>query len=115
MITYLLMDIVVIVSLACGLFFMFVGAVGVVHLPDFYNRMHAASKCSTLGVMGLVIALIFSMGSASLTTRAVIAVIFTLLATPVGSHILSKAALRIKTPLWEGTLSNDHDESTSSK
>ena len=108
--TLLLNDLVVIVSLVCGLFFMFAGAVGVVHLPDFYNRMHAASKCSTLGVMGLVFALIFSLGTASLTMRALIAIIFTLLATPVGSHILSKAALRTRTPLWEGTLSNDHDD-----
>ena len=32
-----------------GIFFLFMGAVGLVRFPDFYTRMHAASKCDTLG------------------------------------------------------------------
>ncbi len=42
-----------------GVFFMLVGAVGVVRLPDVYCRSHASSKCVTLGIIGLLGALVF--------------------------------------------------------
>ncbi len=112
--TPLLVDIVAITGLVFGLFFMFVGAVGIVHLPDFYNRMHAASMCSTLGVIGLLIALLFHLGTVSLATKTIIAVVCVLLATPVGSLILGKAALRARAPLWKGTLSNDYSADSES-
>uniref|UniRef100_UPI0040482724 cation:proton antiporter n=1 Tax=Limnohabitans sp. TaxID=1907725 RepID=UPI0040482724 len=34
-------------------FFLLVGAIGLVRLPDFYMRMHAPTKASTLGVGGI--------------------------------------------------------------
>ena len=52
-------------SLLAGLFFMFVGAVGVVRLPDFYARSHAASKCITLGMFGLLGALVLFVGTSA--------------------------------------------------
>ena len=32
-----------------GVFFLLMGAVGLLRFPDFYTRMHAAGKCDTLG------------------------------------------------------------------
>lgn len=107
----LLIDLFVLLMLVAGLFYLCAGAVGMLHLPDFFNRMHAASMCSTLGVTGLILALIVELGTNELTMRAVIAVSFLLLATPIGSHILCKAALRIGVPLWSQTLSDDSDPS----
>ena len=52
-------------SLLAGLFFMFVGALGVVRLPDFYARSHASSKCITLGMLGLLGALVLFVGTSA--------------------------------------------------
>ena len=37
-----------------GAFFLLVGAVGLYRLPDFYMRLHAPTKASTLGVGGVL-------------------------------------------------------------
>ena len=57
-------------ALIAGLFFMFVGAFGVVRLPDFYSRTHAASKCVTLGIAGLLAGLVLFVGVARTTPAA---------------------------------------------
>lgn len=100
-------DIIAIFALIIGLFFMFAGAVGIIRLPDLYHRLHAASKCSTLGLLGLLTAAVCHLGTLELLTKAVITLVFAFVATPVGSHILAKAALRDRAPQWKGTLEDD--------
>jgi len=53
------MIIVACVFLVLGLFFMLVGAIGIVRFPDAYNRLHASSKCGTLGLLGLLLGAVF--------------------------------------------------------
>src|SRR5690606_42008758 len=52
-------DILTIAFLLFGLFFFFGGALGVYRMPDVYGRMHAASKCVTMGICGILLAVIF--------------------------------------------------------
>lgn len=96
-------EILALVCVVIGLFFMFVGAIGVVRLPDVYNRLHAASKCSTLGLLGLLLGAVFHIGTLGMAAKAIMVVLFAFVATPVGSHMLAKAALRTDTPVWPGT------------
>ena len=44
-------DVITVILLGSGLSFMLIGAWGVVRLPDAYHRLHASSKCSTLGLL----------------------------------------------------------------
>ncbi|MDT7929182.1 monovalent cation/H(+) antiporter subunit G, partial [Tepidimonas sp.] len=37
-------------------FFLLVGSIGLVRFPDFYMRLHAPTKASTLGVGGVLLA-----------------------------------------------------------
>jgi len=105
--TQLVLDIAAIICLAWGLFFMLVGAVGIVRLPDVYHRLHAASKCSTLGLLGLVLAAMLHVGTLAVITKSIAVIAFAFVAVPVGSHMLAKAAHRDKAPQWDGTLSDD--------
>lgn len=105
--TQLVLDIAAIVCLTMGLFFMLVGAVGVVRLPDVYHRLHAASKCSTLGLLGLVLAAMLHVGTLAVITKSIAVIGFAFVAVPVGSHILAKAAHRDNAPQWKGTLSDE--------
>jgi len=81
-----------------GLFFLTVGAYGLVKLPDFYNRMHAASKCMTLGITGLLIAAAIGLSMnpdadpLHVVTKAGLVIIFLYIASPVGAHLITKAA-----------------------
>jgi multicomponent Na+:H+ antiporter subunit G len=101
-----ILNVLTTLSAIFGLFFMFVGAVGIWRLPDFYNRTHAASKCVTLGISGLLVATVLHFASLSASpqrhgqswdfvvagTKAVLVIIFSYAATPVGSHMLARAA-----------------------
>lgn len=93
--------------LSAGLFFMFVGAVGVVRLPDCYHRLHAGSKCSTLGLLGLLLAAVTFTQTMPILTKAMMTLIFAFAAMPIGSHMLAKAAHADKAPQWKGMLSDD--------
>lgn len=48
--------------LLAGSFFMLAGAIGLVRFPDFYMRLHAPTKASTLGVGSILLA---SMGASA--------------------------------------------------
>ncbi|WP_428389981.1 monovalent cation/H(+) antiporter subunit G [Mucisphaera sp.] len=106
----LLADLLTIFFLIVGIAFMLIGAIGIVRLPDVYHRLHAASKCATLGLAGLLIAAVFHIGTLPVVTKAFVTLVFACVAVPVGSHILGKAALRDRDPLWTGTLSDEWSE-----
>lgn len=100
-------DLLAIIALAIGLFFMFVGVLGVLRLPDAYSRMHAASKCTTLGLTGMLIAAGLHLWTLDVVAKSATVIIFTYIATPIGAHLLAKAAHHGKLPLWDRTLSDE--------
>ena len=77
-------------------FFSLVGAIGLVRLPDFYMRLHAPTKASTLGVGG---ALLASMILAALQGRAGMAelliTLFVFVTAPVSANLMAPAALHL--------------------
>lgn len=101
-------DLIAAGCLAFGLFFFFVGALGVLRLPDVYLRLHAASKCTTLGIMGLLLAVIFHIGTGDVVAKSLATIVFAFVATPIGSHLLAKAALRQRQPQWDRTIGDEH-------
>lgn len=96
-----------------GMFFMTVAALGLLRMPDFYHRMHAATKGVTLGLSGLLLAGAFQMlqqhdvTPLAVITRFMLAITFIFIANPVGAHLLAKAAHKDNCPMWEGTLSDE--------
>ena len=45
------------VFIVLGIGFMLIGSIGVIRLPDFYSRTHAASKTDTLGILLVIVGL----------------------------------------------------------
>jgi multicomponent Na+:H+ antiporter subunit G len=101
------MNLLAAVALVIGMFFMFVGAVGILRFPDAYQRLHAGSKCTTLGLTGLLLAACLHMTDTVVVSKAIITVVFTFVANPVGSHLIAKAAHHGGLRAWERTLSDD--------
>jgi multicomponent K+:H+ antiporter subunit G len=77
-------------------FFALVGAIGFVRLPDFYMRLHAPTKASTLGVGGVLLA---SMLVAASNGRAgfaeLLITLFIFVTAPVSANMLAQAALHL--------------------
>ncbi len=99
--------------LLVGLFFMFVGALGVYRMPDVYGRLHANTKSITLGLIGLLIAVMIYLAPrenvelTSLITRAILIILFQFVAAPVGAHILARAAHLDRAPITDETLADE--------
>jgi len=90
-----------------GTFFLVVGAIGVARFPDAYHRLHATSKCTTLGITGLLIAACFTIGGVPIVSKSIAVIALTIMANPLGAHLLAKAAHHAKLPKWKGTLSDE--------
>lgn len=91
-------DIVTCALLLVGVFFSFVGALGILRMPDVFGRLQASTCIATMGnifVMagGIVYAATHWMG-ASTIVKLVIIMLMILLTNPVSNHSLLKGAYR---------------------
>lgn len=78
-------------------FFLLVGAIGLARLPDFYMRLHAPTKASTLGVGGVLIASMLVAASQSRPGIAELLItLFVFLTAPVSANLMAQAALHLK-------------------
>ena len=102
-----LREVTTVVFLVSGLGFMLAGVCGIVRLPDAYHRLHASSKCSTLGLLGLLLGAAVHIGTPEAVMKAVVTLVFAFVATPVGAHVLAKSAHASGMRQWEGTLSDE--------
>jgi multicomponent Na+:H+ antiporter subunit G len=98
-----LLDIASWVLLSAGGLFCIVGALGMLRMPDFYTRVHAASVTDSLGA-GLVLAgLILQAGASLVAVKLVIIGLLIFFTSPAAAHALAKAALgRGLQPLLDG-------------
>ena len=83
-----------IVLVSAGIFFMLVGSVGIIRLPDFFSRTHAVSKSDTLGMLLAIIGIIIYEGFTLSSLKLALVVVFIALANPIGTHALGRAAFR---------------------
>ncbi len=91
------LKLIALIAVIIGTAFSMIGIVGLIRLPDVYTRAHASGKVSTFGVVLLVVAAIFltPIGWA----KAILLIIFVLVAGPVVSHIIGSAAYRSGIPM----------------
>lgn len=81
--------------LVIGGVFVFIGSLGLVKLPDFYTRLHAPTKATTLGMGCLLIAsmIIVSYQQGYLSLHELLITLFLVITAPVTAHMLAKTAM----------------------
>jgi len=100
------------VLISIGVFFDIVGAIGLIRLPDVYNRLQAATKCVTLGTCLILIGVLVHSGWTAIGVKALLAAVFVLWKSPTGSHALARGAHKAGVPLWRGTVVDRYREDT---
>jgi multicomponent Na+:H+ antiporter subunit G len=85
-------SILTIIFVVAGIFFLLVGSVGIIRLPDFYSRTHATSKSDTLGMILIIVGLIIFEGLTINSGKLMLVLLFILLANPIGAHAMARAA-----------------------
>lgn len=95
--------------LISGGFFLLVGSIGLFRLPDFFMRLHAPTKASTLGIGSVLMASIifFSFKGDGISIKEFLIILFMFLTAPISAHMLSKAALHVEQEPRKDTLNLD--------
>lgn len=96
------LDVLSWISIAAGLFFMLVGTLGVLRLPDVYTRLHGAGMTDTMGAGFLLLGMAFqtvvdmmdgATGYWLVLVRLVFVYAFLLFTSPIATHALARAGL----------------------
>lgn len=78
--------------ISTGLFFMIVGTVGILRMPDIYTRLHAAGMTDTMGAGFLILGMCLQAGLTLVLVRLVIVYAFLMFTSPISTHALARAA-----------------------
>ncbi|KAA0873942.1 Na+/H+ antiporter subunit G [Nitrincola tapanii] len=100
-----LLELIVSIFLLIGGVFILVGSIGLMRLPDFFMRLHAPTKATTLGMGGLLIAsmLLFSVREPGISVHELLITLFLFITAPVSAHMMAKTALHQKMKMIERT------------
>jgi len=84
-----------------GVLFNIFGCVGLIRLPDIYNRLQAGTKCVTLGTCLVLIGAMVIGGSGAIVGKCLVCMAFVLIASPTAAHALALGAHTSGVKLWE--------------
>ncbi|KKG14488.1 cation:proton antiporter [Methanosarcina sp. 2.H.T.1A.6] len=104
----LVADILSIISLLIGIFFLSLGMIGLLRLPDVYNRLHATTKVGTLGAFGVLTSIIIQEGITPMGVKAFTVALFILLTNPISGHMIARAAYRMGVKCCEVTCMDEY-------
>lgn len=81
------------ILLAGGGAFVVIGGIGMLRMPDFYTRVHAASVTESLGAILILLGLMFQGGLTLVTVKLMIILFFLLFTSPTSAYALANAAM----------------------
>ena len=81
------------IMLTAGGFFVLVGGIGALRMPNLYTRMHAASVTDTVGAALVLGGIMVQAGLTLATIKLAAILLFLLITSPTSSYALAHAAL----------------------
>ena len=81
------------IAIVSGLFFMIVGTIGILRMPDILTRLHPAGMTDTMGAGLLLLGMAFQTSDWMVLVRLLFVYFFLLFTSPIASHALARAAL----------------------
>lgn len=97
------MQLISILLILAGVFFVLLAGIGLVRMPDMFLRMSAATKASTLGLGLILLGTAVYFNELTVTSRALAIILFMFLTAPVSAHMIGRAGYSDGVPLWERT------------
>ena len=90
-----------------GSIFLLLGALGILRMPDAYNRMQAGTKATTLGTILFLVGIAVGHSECGCLGKIVLLIIFVVITNPVSSNTLARAAHYIGNKLADSTVKDD--------
>ncbi len=88
-----MIDVISIIFIFGGIFFFFVGSLGLIRFPDALTRAHGAAKCDTLGAILILLGLILQIGFEYASLKLILVVVFLWITNPTATHAIAKAII----------------------
>lgn len=101
---------VVAIFIGIGILFDFFGCIGLIRMPDVYNRLQAATKCVTLGTWSILIGLFLHFKLTDTGIKALIAIPLLFLVSTVAAHSLARGAYLYGIKLWKKSVIDDYKD-----
>lgn len=100
-----IVELIISALLISGGLFVLVGSIGLLRLQDFYVRLHAPTKATTLGLGGILIASMVYMyhKQGYVSVNELLITLFLVITAPVTAHILAKVAMHHRVKVMERT------------
>jgi multicomponent Na+:H+ antiporter subunit G len=96
------------ILIGIGLVFSLMGCLGLLRLPDIYNRLQAATKCVTLGACCILVSLVIRYGFSESGIKGLFAVPVLFFTSTVGAHALIRGAHIFGIRLWKESIIDDY-------
>ncbi len=98
------------ILLSVGLLFNLFGCIGLLRLPDVYNRLQAATKCVTLGTCSILIGVLLHFGFNDAGVKAIVAIPILFFASTVAAHALIRGAYQFGIRLGNKSIKDDYKD-----
>ena len=97
----IIINLIAYILISFGFFFLLVGTIGLIRLPDVFSRMHATTKSDTLGLGLILLGLILTQGFELVSVKILLIIVFLWLANPTAAHFIAlkqyeKMSLKVK-------------------
>ncbi len=86
------MEIISYIFLIIGGVFFFLGGLGVLRMPDTFNRIQAGTKATTLGAFSILIGIGFA--HPSWIFKLILIIVFIAISNPIGSSVIARATYK---------------------
>jgi len=103
-------EVISLVFIVVGITFDLFGCLGLIRLPDLYNRLQASTKSVTLGTCSILFGVFLKFGFTAAGVKAILCIIFLLLTAPVAAHALARGAHKNGVKLWENSVCDKYSE-----
>lgn len=103
-------DIAGMIFIGIGLLFDLFGCIGLVRMPDVYNRLQASTKCVTFGTCSIMFGTFLMVGFCATGVKALLLIVFVVLTAPVSAHALARGAHISGVKLWEKSVIDKYEE-----
>lgn len=101
------------IFIVLGLVFDVFGCIGLIRLPDVYNRLQATTKCVTLGTFSILFGTFLIKGFSATGMKVILCAVFLILTSPVAAHALARGAYKSGVRLWIKSVCDKYSKDSS--
>ena len=98
------------ILICIGVLFNLLGCIGLMRLPDVYNRLQSATKCVTLGTCSILLGVLVHYGFIDTGIKALITIPLLFFSATVAAHALAKGAYLFGVKLGDKTVIDDYKD-----